>query len=112
MTTLAELEMDYIECRGPLRHRWDRIPDDGGAGRKYKESRSVARIQKRCERCGTVRYEAWNRITAEILFVNYRHPDGYKITRGKVKPYQVRKEYLKRFNEQVTVHRPRRAKAS
>ena len=96
MTRLSDLEDTFIECRGPLRHSWERIPDDGGINRSYKESRTVARIAKRCTRCGTERYEAWSRVTLEILFVNYRHPQGYKVTQGKVKPWDVRKEYLRR----------------
>jgi hypothetical protein len=94
---LQELEDRFMECRA-MRHRWDRIPDDGGAGRKYKESRSVRRIKRRCETCGMVRYEAWNKITGDILFVQYVAPKDYSLAGEGVKPWDVRREYLLRMD--------------
>lgn len=115
MTTLNELDDTFIECR-TRRHRWDPIPDDGGVNRRYKESRSVARLCARCERCGVMRYEAWNRITGAILFTAYKYPDGYTLTGRKTRQHHVRTEYLQRLdsmdNPKVTRIAGRRRRAS
>jgi hypothetical protein len=97
MTLLSELDDKFLECRA-MRHRWDRIPDDGGAGRRFKESRSVRRICRRCERCAMIRYEAWNKVTGDILFVDYRQPKGYSLAGGGYKPWDLRKDYLRRLD--------------
>ena len=94
---LAGLEDPYLTCR-TRRHRFEDIPDDGGIGRKWKSSRTVIRLCQRCERCTTVRYEAWNAYTGEILFAYYKYPAGYAID-GEIKRAQLRKEYLSRAFE-------------
>jgi hypothetical protein len=98
---LHELQDAFVECR-VMRHRWDRIQDDGGVRRDYVESKTVARVCKRCERCGTIRYEAWSRLTGEILFVNYKYPQQYSVSGSHVKPWEVRMEYLDRLDPQPT----------
>src|ERR1035437_5447641 len=112
LSKLRELEDGYIECR-TRRHRFDPIPDPGGAGRKYQESKSVARLSGCCGGCGLVREEAWNRIPGAILFVNYRSPKGYSLAGPGSKPWDVRKESLARLNgkQPSLVTRQRRAAA-
>lgn len=96
MKNLVEMEDDYLECH--IRHlQWDYIPDDGGIKRTFKESRSVARLTSRCVRCGTVKLEAWNRITGDILFSpQYRHPEGYSAAGLKLRKKDYRKAWFKR----------------
>jgi hypothetical protein len=91
---LAKLQDPYLICR-TRRHNYEDIPDSGALGRKWNESKSVARLSQRCERCGTVREEAWNRYTGDLLFASYRYPSDYKIS-GGAKPKNLRKEYLER----------------
>jgi hypothetical protein len=98
---LSDLEDAYIECR-TRRHRFESIPDPGGSGRKYQESSRVARLAERCDRCGLVREEAWNRTTGAILFVNYKYPDGYSLGGTGSKPWDVRKEFLARLDADQT----------
>jgi hypothetical protein len=95
--SLKTIEDEFVECRA-RRHRWDPIPDDGGHGRKYKESRSVRRLTLRCERCHMIRYEAWNKITGDILFVSYVPPAGYSLAGEGVHPWDIRREYLLRLD--------------
>lgn len=93
---LRALEDAFVECRA-RGHRWDNIPDDGGVRRQFKHSGSVARVADRCERCGTLKYRAWSRITGDILFTDYRHPLGYLFKKGAgIRPHNVRVEYLNR----------------
>ncbi len=96
---LTDLQAAFVECRA-RRHRWDPIPDDGGKGRKFREGRSVRRITSRCERCHTKRYEAWNKITGDILFVEYEYPKDYSLAGEGVKPWDIRREYLLRMDRQ------------
>ena len=95
--SIKTIDAEFVECR-VRRHRWDPIPDDGGHGRKYKESRSVRRLTMRCERCHCVRHEAWNKITGDILFVAYDYPEGYSLSGEEVKPWDLRREYLLRLD--------------
>lgn len=93
---LHALEDAHVECRA-RRHRWDPIPDDGGIRRSFKASGTVARLAQRCERCGVCKYEAWSRVTGEILFTDYRYPDKYLFKKGAgVRPWNIRVEYLNR----------------
>ena len=91
---IKQYEDPYLQCR-TRRHRFEDINDDGGAGRKWKSSRTVTRLCQRCERCSTTRYEAWNAITGDILFAYYKYPHDYKLE-GGVTRAQLRKEYLRR----------------
>ena len=95
MTTLHELEDKFLDCR-TLRHRFSRIPDDGGIKRAFEESSTVARLAKRCDRCKTKRYEAWSRITGEILFVQYIYPKGYSLVGEKASAREIRLEMIQR----------------
>jgi len=95
VSTLEELKDPFVVCRA-RRHRWEAIPDDGGRRRDYVASDRVARLAQRCERCQTIRLEAWNRFTGEILFADYRYPDDYSLKGGGVKAWNVRVEYLER----------------
>lgn len=96
MSTLDQLGDPFVTCR-VRRHLWDEIPDDGGIRRQYTASRTVARLAQRCTRCGTVRFEAWNTGTGEILFAEYRYPKGYLLDPGKgVSRSRVRVEFLDR----------------
>jgi hypothetical protein len=99
MPGLKQIDAAFVECRA-RRHRWDPIPDDGGLGRKYKASRSVRRLTMRCERCHCKRYEAWNKLTGDIIFVSYEYPEGYSLAGQEVKPWDIRREYLLRLDRQ------------
>lgn len=93
MPTKKELSVyEFIPCR-TLRHAWDEIPDPGGFGRAYENSRTVQRVCFRCTRCHMLRLEAWSPVTGSLLFRDYRQPDGYKLS-GRVKMEVFRKEYL------------------
>lgn len=91
---LAQFEDEFILCR-TRRHRYDDIGDDGKRLRKWQNTASVRRVTSRCERCGTKRYEAWNRITGAILASAYTYPHGYSAEKG-LAPRNFRKEYLTR----------------
>jgi hypothetical protein len=92
------LKNEFVACRA-RRHRWIDIPDDGGGGgRQYREGKAIARLCARCDRCQMLKYEAWNRITAEIMHRTYRAPKGYSLAGNGVKPWELRKEYLTRLN--------------
>lgn len=84
----------YVYCRSRSRHTIERIDDDGGIRRQWVESKSVRRLAHICVICGAIRYEAWNAITGDILFVSYKYPPGYKA--AGLKPKNFRKEYLAR----------------
>lgn len=91
---IAALDDKYLHCR-TRRHVFEDIPDDGRRNRKYQEGPTVARLSQRCSLCTTVRHEAWNRRTGDILASCYIYPADYSLS-GGVRPKQVRKEYLAR----------------
>lgn len=98
MTKLSErlekYDDPFLECR-TRRHRYFDVEDDGGIGRKWKSSNTVTRLCQQCERCDTVRYEAWNAVTGDLLFAYYKYPEGYAIDGGgRVDNRQLRLEYL------------------
>jgi hypothetical protein len=96
MSTLHELGQDYVTCR-VRRHRFEDVPDKGGVGRRlFKDSGSIERLCARCERCGTIRYEAWSRVTGERLFSHYVYPKGYSTAGEGLKPIDFRVEYIRR----------------
>lgn len=95
---LRALKEDFLICR-VRRHRWSPIQDDGGVGRSYKESNTVARVAGRCDRCTTIRYEAWSKITGDLLFSHFKYPKGYGLPGAHIKPKNVRKEYLGRVGQ-------------
>ena len=68
----GEIVEAFIICR-TLRHAWDPI----GAGERRPEFGSLVCL--RCERCGTLRYDKFSRLTGERLSTpQYVHPDGYR----------------------------------
>lgn len=94
MPDLTAVKDDFVTCR-VRRHRWEAVEDDKNVYRDYQSSVAVARFASKCDRCGTIRYEAWNRLTGEILFATYVYPDGYRIE-GGARLFNVRKEYMDR----------------
>jgi hypothetical protein len=95
---LRDLESAFIQCR-TLRHAWDEIPDDGGTSKRvFKESGGVARLMFRCERCSTLRREAWGKITGTLLFRTYEYPDDYSLEdKDERSVVEYRKMYVKRL---------------
>jgi hypothetical protein len=86
-------DYSYISCR-TLGHAWDEVQDDGGARRLFKASvKTIVRKKFRCVRCKMARYEAWSKVTGDLLFRDYRIPNDYSI-KQKVKRNQWRKAYL------------------
>jgi hypothetical protein len=72
----AETNHDYVTCH-TLRHSWDPI----GSGDRRPEFGSLLCL--RCERCGTLRYDRFSRITGErIGNPQYIYPDAYRDTEG------------------------------
>jgi hypothetical protein len=112
MTTPRELEEDFLRCRANSQHRWDQIPDPGDWGRKWKQSNTVDRRAKRCTVCGTIKFECWSAVTGEILFSDYRYPNGYKMG-GKYahnrRPF--RKELIRRERGKPSLRVVRRKSA-
>jgi hypothetical protein len=92
---LRDLRTEWVLCR-TLLHAWDEIPYDGGGMRLVRPSRSVVVLLFRCERCKTLRYDAWSRVTGDLLRRSYRTPDGYSLPKGRGRKVLVRKEYLRR----------------
>lgn len=91
-----DMKDEWIRCR-VLRHSWDEIQDDGGCGnRQYRPSRTVEILLFRCIHCGMRRYETWNRITGNKMFMTYRRPLGYGQPKGTVTAQKMRVEYLSR----------------
>jgi hypothetical protein len=93
---IKDLDDAYLTCR-VRRHKFDEVPDDGGLGRKWQSSRTVTRLAARCERCATMRYEAWNAITGILLFADYRYPPGYALARRDGGRSEVNKSLRKEF---------------
>jgi hypothetical protein len=98
MTTAADYNSDVVECRAFSKHTYERIPVTPQMIGKspWKPSRTVFWLARRCVICETERYEVWNAITGEILFATYHYPDGYHVPKGKLKPKDFRKEFVKR----------------
>jgi len=94
---IAHYEDRYLDCR-TRRHVYEDIEDDGRLLKKWQESNTVARLVQRCERCATVHYEAWNRITGDLLDSSYVYPADYSIEGGKETGFKkkLRREYLQR----------------
>lgn len=98
MTTLANLQDNFVACRSIDRHSWHRVEDDTSKGKKYPESRTVARFAHACRNCNMLKVRALNRLTGEILFVSYFAPEGYTLTGAKKSQADVRKEYIRRYS--------------
>lgn len=98
---LSDLDDKFVVCRARLRHRWEDIPFNGRPGAKWQTTASTTVFAARCLRCGTVREEAWNNYSGDILAVRYIYPKGpngenvYSLD-GEIRPINVRKEYLDR----------------
>jgi hypothetical protein len=66
----------YVQCRGPIRHRWDAVGPIPGR-RRLTSFGTEATF--RCEVCGTIKIYLLSRITGEVISSpQYIHPDGYK----------------------------------
>lgn len=94
---IAKYEDPYLECRN-RRHRYHEVEDDGRRLRKWQESNTVARLCQMCERCDAVHYEAWNKITGDILASDMVYPHDYSIEGGGAAGTRkkLRREYLLR----------------
>jgi hypothetical protein len=92
---LTELTGEWVACR-TLLHAWEEIPLDAGGPREVHATRSVAILLFRCTRCGTKRYDAWSRVTGDLVHRAYRTPEGYSLPKGRGRKVLVRKEYLRR----------------
>jgi hypothetical protein len=91
---------NFLSCKS-TRHAegmWEIIPDDGGIGRRWVESNSVARITRRCTNCAGLRLEIWNKRTGVILAdPQYRPPKGYRAPKGAgLKIVNYRQQYMQR----------------
>lgn len=109
-TSIHELDEAFLRCR-TLGHAWDQIPDDGGHGRQYTESRSTRRITFRCTECHTVREEAWSAVTGDVLFRTYTNPQGYKMAAEDGKRTAMRVEWVQRLGtlQHEATRKPRRS---
>lgn len=94
---IAKYEDPYLECRN-RRHRYHELIDDGRLLRKWQNSSTVQRLVQGCERCDMVHYEAWNRITGDILASAYLSPHDYSIEGGNAVGMRkkLRREFLLR----------------
>lgn len=95
--TLEDLYVEWVQCR-TLLHAWEEIPYDGGGMRDFKPTRSTLVLLFRCERCGTLRYDVWSRVTGDLIKRAYRTPLGYALPKGRGRKVLVRKEYLRRLH--------------
>lgn len=95
--TVADLTLEYVECRALL-HAWEDLPYDGEAPPFWRLTRSVVILLFRCTRCGTKRYDVWSRVTGDLVDRVYRTPEGYSLPKGRGRKVLVRKEYLKRIH--------------
>jgi hypothetical protein len=73
---LEELRQDFADCRGDLRHSWQRIPlaknlDDPGRGAYWSMTQ--------CDRCETIRTALISEDTGEVLKRKYDYPEGYQL---------------------------------
>lgn len=77
---LEELRQDFADCRGDLRHSWERLPigqweksvlDSPGRGAYW----SLAR----CARCATKRVALISEDTGDVLKRDYDYPEGYQL---------------------------------
>jgi hypothetical protein len=73
---LEELRQEYAECRGDLRHAWERIPL---SGELESPGKGAYWSMTRCTRCGTERKALVSEHTGEVLKRGYEYPEGYRI---------------------------------
>lgn len=67
------LALQYVRCRGPIRHRWDHII----ASPDQRPSFGTLALF-RCETCTTERHDIFSRITGDLLARWYVYPEGYR----------------------------------
>ena len=66
----------YVQCRGPIRHRWDAV---GPIADRHRRTSFGTEATFRCENCGTIKILILSRLTGEVISSpQYIHPDGYK----------------------------------
>jgi hypothetical protein len=81
MKAYDPLKDEFVQCR-TLGHGWESIPYDGEGHTFYKNSRSVVNLLFRCVICGGKRYEAWSKITGDLVDNRkYVMPDGYALAK-------------------------------
>ncbi|MCJ7725653.1 MAG: hypothetical protein MUP76_04610 [Acidimicrobiia bacterium] len=68
------LSDEHLACRGDLKHRWDRIPNDG-----TREVMFGRLVTYECARCGKHRWDTIQRGNGSLLARNYSTPEGYHL---------------------------------
>lgn len=74
--SLEELRQDFADCRGDLRHSWQRLPLDGNLD---SPGRGAYWLQSQCERCQTKRTALISEETGDVLKRKYEYPEGYQL---------------------------------
>lgn len=92
---LEDLDTEYIECRGPLKHKWYYI-DPPKLPRGHK-GYGHELVSVKCDNCGKERHEAWHRRTGELLYRRYKDPAGYSSISRRWKNNDFRLELIKRW---------------
>lgn len=94
----------YLECQGPARHAWYLADADG-----YKPEFGIP-VVWRCDRCSTIRQEAWSRTSGEMMSRHYIHPEGYSWSKDeRPTAADFRRMWLDHHDPTVTpIRRPRR----
>ena len=70
-----EANYAYVRCHA-LPHSWDAVGPI--AGRRPKRLSFGVMVTYRCEHCGALRFDVMARLSGELLYRFYEHPDDYK----------------------------------
>ncbi len=77
---LEELRQDFADCRGDLRHSWERLDvSQWEKGAIDSPGRGAYWSLARCTRCGTKRLALISEETGEVLKRTYDYPEGYQL---------------------------------
>lgn len=68
-----ELAIQFVACKGPIKHRWDLVPASPDDRPQFGTL-----VLFRCDNCGTYRREIWSRVIGKLLSRAYIHPEGYR----------------------------------
>jgi len=98
---LGRVAQERVEC-GVIGHAWDDVSGSGGGVDKggKKVLQGAKRKVFRCTRCGTVREEAWSKVTGQLMSRAYEYPDDYKLPKvlveGETQRETLRKVWIRR----------------
>lgn len=106
---LGDLPTSYLACRND-QHSFPFDDDTVQRERVREDGVDCLRVSRRCQRCGTVRKETFNRQSYErVRATYYDKPDGYASPHGPIPRSAIRAEWFRRLDSQYgKLRAPRR----